>query len=145
MSLSTGCRLIWNHWTELPLPQDVIDRVNTLGWQSNATTDLTFAWCDGTPINDPDSPDDDPYDSNYLPSEADDDDLSYISDSDFTTKGVDDNNENENHNNYHANDANNNNDNVNSSNNDDDGDDNMNDNINNNNDNNINKHNENEN
>ena len=31
MSLSTGRHLIHNHWTELPLSQDVIDHVNTLG------------------------------------------------------------------------------------------------------------------
>ena len=60
MSLSTGRCLIRNRWTELPLPQDVIDRVNTLGRRDNAAADLTFAWRDGSPIVDPDSPDDDP-------------------------------------------------------------------------------------
>ena len=67
MSLSTGCHLIRNHWMELLLPQDVIDHVNTLGRHSNTAADLTFTWQDGSPIVDLDSPDDDPYDSDYLP------------------------------------------------------------------------------
>ena len=63
MSLTTGHWLICNHWTELPLPQDVIDHVNMLGHCSHAHRDLTFAWWDGSPIIDLDSPDDDPIDS----------------------------------------------------------------------------------
>ena len=126
MSLSTGHHLIHNHWTELPLPQDVIDHVNTLGHHSNVATDLTFAWCDGSPIIDLDSPNDDPYDSDYVPldDEADyDDNLSYLSDGDLTTTGVeDDNNDNENDNNDNENENhnNNNNNNENDDNSDDD-------------------------
>ena len=104
MSLLTGHCLIWNHWTELPLPQDVIDHVNTLGQRGNAAANLTFAWCDGSPIVDPDSPNDDPYDSDYIPSEANDNDLSYFSDGDFTTAGVDDDNNPNNNNDNNSND-----------------------------------------
>jgi hypothetical protein len=50
MSLMTRRKLTRNHWTELPMPQDVIDtRVNTLGRRNNASNDLTFAWRDGPP------------------------------------------------------------------------------------------------
>ena len=31
MSLMTGCRLLRDHWTELPMPQDAITRVGNLG------------------------------------------------------------------------------------------------------------------
>ena len=117
MSLMTGRHLICNRWMELLLPQDVIDCVNMLGHCSHAAHDLTFAWCDGSPIVDFDSPDDDPYDSDYEPSDSgstgdDDDDLSYVSDGDITAAGVD----------YNANNNmnDNNNDNVNDNNNDND-------------------------
>jgi hypothetical protein len=43
MSLTSGRRLTRNHWTTLPMPQDVIDRVNTLGCRSHAANTLTFA------------------------------------------------------------------------------------------------------
>jgi hypothetical protein len=44
MSLTTGRKLTRNCWTALPVPQDVIDRVNTLGRRSNAASALSFAW-----------------------------------------------------------------------------------------------------
>jgi len=44
MSLTTGRKITRNHWTELPMPQDVIDRVNALGRRSNAANNLTFTW-----------------------------------------------------------------------------------------------------
>ena len=70
MGLTTRCCLMQqNHWTELTIPQDVIDHVNTLGHCSNANHDLAFAWHDGSPIIDVDSPDNDPYDSDYASSD----------------------------------------------------------------------------
>ena len=121
LGLTTGHHLIRNHWMELPLPQDVIDHVNTLRHCSHATHDLTFAWHDCSPIVDLDSPDDDPYDSDYEPLDSDttsddDDDLSYVSNGDITTAGVD----------YNANNNvnDNNDDNVNDNNDDNDNDDN---------------------
>ena len=94
MSLTTSCCLIQNHWMELLLPQDVIDHVNTFRRQSNAAHDLTFAWHDGSPIIDLDSPDNDPYNSNYVPLDSnstgnDDNNLSYVSNGDLTAAGVD--------------------------------------------------------
>ena len=116
MSLTTRHHLICNCWTELPLPKDVIDHINTLRCCSNANQDLTFVWHDGSPnIIDLDSPNDDPYDSNYAPldpkSTGDmDDDLSFVSNGDLTAAGVDynDNDPNDSNN---ANDNNGNNDN----------------------------------
>jgi hypothetical protein len=54
------------------MPQDVIDRVNTLGRRSHAANTLTFAWSDGTPIVN-DAPDDDADDATYQPDDDDDD------------------------------------------------------------------------
>jgi hypothetical protein len=81
MSLTSGRHLTRNHWTLLPIPQDVINRVNILGCHSHAANTLTFAWSDGTEIvdddpgADPDDADDDTYhpDDNLL---SDDDTLS---------------------------------------------------------------------
>ena len=134
MSLTTSHCLIRNHWTELLLPQAVIDCVNTLGYCSNANHDLTFTQHDGSPIIDLDSCNDDPYNSIYVPSNSEstgdaDNDLSYVSDSDLTAAGVDyniDNNNANDNNNNNANDNNSNNDNDdnnNNSNNDDNDDD----------------------
>jgi Zinc knuckle len=76
MSLTTGRRLTRNRWTELPMPQDVIDRVNALGHRSNAPAALVFAWRDGTPVDALDdhgfADDDDDADSDYVPYSADD-------------------------------------------------------------------------
>jgi hypothetical protein len=72
-SLTTGRRLNRNNWTELPMPQDVIDRVHTFARRSNANRELLFAWRDGTPINDDEA--DDTSDTDYNPdSDSDDDD-----------------------------------------------------------------------
>jgi hypothetical protein len=38
MSLTSGRKLTRNQWTTLPMPQDVIDRVNHLGRRSHAAT-----------------------------------------------------------------------------------------------------------
>lgn len=47
MSLDTGRRLNRNHWTELPAPAEVIDRVHVLARRSNANRGLVFADRDG--------------------------------------------------------------------------------------------------
>jgi Reverse transcriptase (RNA-dependent DNA polymerase)/Zinc knuckle len=83
MSLTTGRRLTRNRWTCLPMPQDVIDRVNTLGRRSFAADDLTFAWRDGTPILDDNDDSGDDADSDYDPAEDQLDD-------DASAAGVDD-------------------------------------------------------
>ena len=65
MSLSIGHCLTRNQWTALPMPQDVIDHVNTLGHCSHAAEALTFTCRDGTPVADDDD-DDSNDDSNFL-------------------------------------------------------------------------------
>jgi hypothetical protein len=52
MSLTTGRRLNRNHWTPLPMPKEVIDRVHTLARRSKASRTLHFTWRDGMPIAD---------------------------------------------------------------------------------------------
>jgi len=47
MSLTTGRHLNQNHWTPLPMPQDVIDRVHTLACRSKASRNLQFTWLIG--------------------------------------------------------------------------------------------------
>eukprot|EP00957_Ditylum_brightwellii_P144560 11011804-Ditylum_brightwellii.AAC.1 len=48
MSLLTGRRLIHNRWTELPLPQDIIKRVNHLARRN--PKGLIFSDCSGQPL-----------------------------------------------------------------------------------------------
>jgi hypothetical protein len=73
MSLTSGRRLSRNHWTSLPIPQDVIDRVHVLARRSNANRDLSFAWRNGTAIADEED------NSDYEP------DTEYDSESDTST------------------------------------------------------------
>jgi hypothetical protein len=65
MSLSSGRRLKRTHWTPLPMPKEVIDRVHLLARRSKATRDLAFQWRDGTIIDDEHDEGDD--DSQYDP------------------------------------------------------------------------------
>ena len=71
-SLSTGRVLNRNHWTPLPMPQDVIDRVHTLARRAAASVALTFADRTGEVIPDYDDDDDD-NDADYIPGAEDDD------------------------------------------------------------------------
>ena len=48
-SLSTGRRLNRNNWTNLPIPNEVIDRVNMMAEERNAEEELTFEYRDGRP------------------------------------------------------------------------------------------------
>ena len=89
----------------------MIDHVNTLRRCSQAHQDLTFAWWDGSHIIDIDLPDDNPFDSDYAPSDSDstgnvDDDLSFVSDSDLTATGVEEMNNNDDDHNNDDNNAN---------------------------------------
>ena len=80
MSLTTGRKLNRNRWTELPMPQDVIDCVHVLARRSRANRNVTFADREGNSIDkndedDPESDSDDSDDEDYLPdvdSSADD-------------------------------------------------------------------------
>ena len=71
-SLSTGRVLNRNHWTTLPMPHEVIDRIHVLARRSTAA--LTFADRDGAIIpndDDDNNPDDD---SDYASGDDDDND-----------------------------------------------------------------------
>jgi hypothetical protein len=90
LSLSSGRRLTRNRWIDLPMPQEGIDRVHVLTRRSNANWDLTFAWRNGTIIDDNDDDDDD--DSDWKPN-SDDTDSDWEPDSDsesVSTQGDDD-------------------------------------------------------
>ena len=93
MNLTTGRRLNRNHWTLLPIPQDVIDRVHTLIRCSNTSKNLQFTWRDGTPIEDvaydeSDDNNDEDYEYTASPDDEERDDENNDDDND--------NNENEN-------------------------------------------------
>jgi len=72
ISLTTGRRLNRNHWTELPMPQDVINRIHTLARRSNANTSLLFTDRHGGAINN--SGDDEDNNENDTEDNDDDDD-----------------------------------------------------------------------
>ena len=80
MSLETGRRLNRTHWTRLPMPEEVIQRVHQLADEARAEQGLTFAWRDGTEMINED--DDEAADPDYDPNEddSDDDPLEYDSD-----------------------------------------------------------------
>ncbi len=73
-SLMSGQRLHRTHWTELPMPAEVKDRVHALARCANAKRGLTFTDSDGRNLDllYPDADDDN--DSDYDPDDDDDDD-----------------------------------------------------------------------
>jgi hypothetical protein len=84
MSLATGRRITRRSWTALPMPQDVIDRVNTIAQQQNVNRGLLFldrnGLCDDDDLaDDADDGADDDDDTYYPPdhTEAEPDDLYY--------------------------------------------------------------------
>jgi hypothetical protein len=87
MSLSSGRRILRDHWTELPMPHDAITRVGQLAREQGMPKTLTFADRYGFEIPDADDDVDDDHDSDYAPSDDEqsdgsDDDGSYTSESD---------------------------------------------------------------
>ncbi len=80
-SLVTGQRLQRTHWTELPMPDSVKDRVHTMARRANADNGLRFTDSDGNDLDvlypDGDAADDN--DADYDPAA---DELSYESDED---------------------------------------------------------------
>jgi hypothetical protein len=71
MSLTTGRQLNRNHWTELPMPQDVVEQVHKLARQSFASKDIVFQFRDGAAVDDDDESAADP---DYYPEDSDNDD-----------------------------------------------------------------------
>jgi hypothetical protein len=90
-SLLTGMRLNRTHWTELPMPSSVEERLKTLARRANAHRGLLFTDSDGGDLDDLYPDDDDEQDSDHDPDE--DDGASYQSseDSDFEPSDDDDN------------------------------------------------------
>jgi hypothetical protein len=101
-SLATGMRLNRTHWTELPMPSSVKERLKILARRANADQGLLFQDSDGgdldllypndedeseDPDYDPDEDDDASYasseDSDYSPSDDDDSDSDRDDDPDF--------------------------------------------------------------
>jgi hypothetical protein len=76
-SLTTGRRLNRNHWTDLPMPAEVIERVHQLADQGKAPDGLAFADRTGIDPHAGDDKDDADYDPDL---EGDDDDVSLIAD-----------------------------------------------------------------
>lgn len=72
-SLSSGRVINRSHWTPLPMPNDVIDRVHVLARRTAGNVALIFADRHGTIIPDPDDDDDD-HDEDYEPPTDNDDD-----------------------------------------------------------------------
>ena len=56
MSLRTGKRLTWRKWTELPMPQEVIDPVNKLGEADRQKSLLTSYNQHGNAVGDTQNP-----------------------------------------------------------------------------------------
>ena len=56
MNLRTGKRLTWRKWTALPMPQEVIDRVNKLGKYVGQPSLLTFYDQHSNPVGDTQNP-----------------------------------------------------------------------------------------
>jgi len=71
-SLSTGRRIFRMRWTELPMPQEVIDRVHVLARRSNDAHGLAFGWRDSAPIGDDDDNYNSDSDSDFDPDEEQD-------------------------------------------------------------------------
>jgi hypothetical protein len=97
MSISTGKRIHRHWWNELPMPDDVIDRVNQLGRRQNMPRILSFADRYGLAIIDDDDDIDNDHDSTYDSeddSNGDDDDFNvddYDDDDDSDANSIDTN------------------------------------------------------
>jgi hypothetical protein len=55
LSLSTGRRLNRNHWTALPMPAKVVDRIHTLAHCSRSAKCIEFFGRNGIPLTDDNS------------------------------------------------------------------------------------------
>ena len=64
LSLVSGRSINRGRWSELPITEDVIRRVNAIGTSCREGRDLTFAYKDGTPMVDIDGPVEEPNDDN---------------------------------------------------------------------------------
>ncbi|MDA3875508.1 MAG: reverse transcriptase domain-containing protein [Halothiobacillus sp.] len=76
LNLSTGARITRHRWTDLPMPQDVINRVSQLGQAQRMPPTLTFGDRHGLEIFDAPDDIDDAHDSDYQYNPESDDDSS---------------------------------------------------------------------
>jgi hypothetical protein len=83
MSLVTGRVVRRNRWNELPMPQDVVDRVSAIGHQQGMPQTLTFPDAYGREMYDAEHDIDDDHDDDYEYVPADDVSLEYDSEDDF--------------------------------------------------------------
>ena len=88
MSLTSGEKLIRYRWTELPMPQEAIARVNSIGRRQHMPSTMTYANRQGAEI--PDTvhtypSDDDASDSDYSQPDSSNNDSTASADSDFST------------------------------------------------------------
>ena len=65
LNIATGSRITRQHWTELPMPTDVIQRITALGAAQSMPQTLTFADRHGKELIDDDDEEDDDHDSDY--------------------------------------------------------------------------------
>jgi hypothetical protein len=80
-SLATGRRLNRNHWTSLPMPAEVIDRVHELSNQAPGAPMIEFANRAGVPFDDDDLQDNDNGDDDeYNPNEDDNVEIAGVDD-----------------------------------------------------------------
>ena len=85
LNLSTGARITRHRWTDLPMPQDVINRVSELGQAQRMPPTLTFGDRHGQEIFDDPGDIDDAHDSDYQYDPESDDDSSASSSSSSTS------------------------------------------------------------
>ena len=69
MSLTSGQRINRYAWTALPMPGEVIERVELLSRRNPAGANIQFGWRDGTAIEDDANDKDDLHDPDYQPTQ----------------------------------------------------------------------------
>lgn len=86
LSLHTGRIVHWTFFTELPMPDDVIQRVSDLGKQQGMPRTLTFTDRYGHELHDQEEDTDDDHDSTYIYEPMDDVSLANVSLTSDTTQ-----------------------------------------------------------
>jgi Zinc knuckle len=103
-SLTTGRILTRNHWTSLPMPAEVIDRIHVLSRRGRGRpAGFHIAARDGIPLLDDDDDNyDDPDDTSWHPHDAENDDYDDFSHEDDAAAAADDDNDNNDDDDYDA-------------------------------------------
>ena len=85
LSLTTGHHTDHRNWTDLPMPNEVMDHIHALAWRNRDANGINFGWRDGTPILDNEDDDNDMADPDYNPDHYDSED-----DDDYDSNSKDD-------------------------------------------------------